>query len=229
MLSNRLRFDPIFLIPVIVILGAGALLVFWWRDFAVNPPLTTSVTPTTPPSDPAALARLKQMEAAMNQLTTLQTMEVQRDDSGNTLTTILHYAAPDRVTLVTDTGAHSIGIGPQQWARAANEPLFTTWTRPEPFVFPDFHYYSRQAVDVQLGTDSELNGEPVISVTFAFLEDEGRFDFAIYADPTSLLFRRLTMNGLNHHMTTDFLDYSPLVIITPPPREKVVPTATPTP
>ncbi len=225
MLSNRLRFDPVFLIPVIVILGAGALFAFWWRDFAVSPPLTP--TPTVAPSDPAAVARLEQMEAAMNQLTTLRAVEVLRDDSGNALTTALDYAAPDRVRLQTDTGAISIGIGPQQWARAANEPLFTSWTRPEPFLFPDYHEYSREAVDVQLGTDSQLDGAPVTSVTFAFVEADGRFDFVVYADPTTLLFRRLTMDGPGHHMTTDFVDYAPTVIITPPPANEIAPTATP--
>lgn len=165
----------------------------------------------------------------MNRLSTLRAVEVLRDDSGHTLTTTLDYAAPNLVRLQTDTGAVSIGIGYRQWGRAATEPLFSTWTRPEPFVFPDFHYYSRQALGVQMGTAIELEALPVKSVAFTFVESDGRFDFVIYADPATLRFRRLTMEGPGHHMSTDFVDYAPVVTITPPPSAEIAATATATP
>jgi hypothetical protein len=217
--------DPVLLLPLMGVLVAVAVLVVSWRDFA-NPVVSTLPTATPEPSDPVAVMLLEQMETVMNQLDTLKVIEVLKDDRGNTLITTTEYLAPDRVKLTTNTGSQSIGIGNQQWARTADEALWTTWTRGGPFVFPDFHYYSRQAVDVQMGVETQLENETIRMVTFAFLDFEGRFDFVVYADENTLLFRRLTMEGPGHHMVTDFVDYAPVVTIIPPPYSQIAPTPT---
>ena len=134
--------DPLFWLPVVVSGIAICLFSQAWfelgggRPISGTPPPPPALTPA--PSDPGALALLKQIETAMNQLTTLKAVEVLRDGSGNSLTTTLEYAAPDQVRLTTDTNAESIGIFNQQWARARNETLWSTWTRVEPFRFPNF-------------------------------------------------------------------------------------------
>jgi hypothetical protein len=216
--------DPIMLVPLVAIVIAGAVLMNAWSVF--SGPAPEPPTPTPQPSDPAAVGLLQQMEAAMNQLNTLKSVEVLEDDSGNTLTSTLLYAAPDRLILSTDTGSTSIGIGRQQWARSPGETLWTTWTRREAFVFPDFHYYSRQAVNVQLGAETSLDGQPVKSVTFDFTGFEGVYRFVVYGDASSLRFLQLTMDGPGHHMVTNFVDYSPTVTITAPSPGQIAPTPT---
>jgi hypothetical protein len=222
--------DPLMLLPVITLLVAAALFGVSWREFGQTRPAaeapTPTATPTPEPSDPQALALLEQMEAAMNRLRTLKTIEVLRDDSGHTVTSTLLYAAPDKVYVHLSTGAESISLGPRQWAHEANQSLWRVYEGVEPFTFPDYHYYSRQAVDVQPGADTHIDGQPMRAVTFAFLGFEGRFDFVVYADSGTMLFRRLTMEGPGHHMRTDFVDYAPTVTIILPPPDRIAPTPT---
>lgn len=223
--------DPLMWLPVITFVTAAILFGSAWREFG-RPAEVSSVTlvptPTlTPePSDPFAVKLLQQMEDAMNRLKTLKVIEVLRDDSGHAVTTTILYAAPDTVSVRLSTGAESIRINRMQWTREAQETLWRAYESPKPFVFPDYRFYSSQAVDVQLGSATVLNGLPARSVTFAFVGFDGRFDFVLYSDPETLLFRRLTMEGPGHHMVTDFVDYGPTVSVTEPPAELIAPTPT---
>lgn len=216
--------DPLLWLPLVITLTAVGLFLFGTSQ-PIAIPATPSPTLTPEPSNPAALALLKQMEAAMNRLATMKAIEVMKDDQGRAQTTMIEYAAPDKVALTSKTGGESIGIGNRQWAHNADEALWSTWKRVEPFRFPKFDD-SQNAVDVQLGSEGQLDGRAVRTLTYAFLGRKDRFDFKVYADPETLLLRRMTMDGPGHHMVTDYVDYAPTVVITPPPLDRIAPTPT---
>lgn len=219
--------DPIFLIPVVVIGGVIAILAITWKQFTTTPLPSPTPTTTPQPSDPAALDYLKNMEAAMNQLSSLKAEQTLKDDSGHTVETTMLYTEPGSLYLTTSSGEQSVVIGDQQWARGPKDPQWQTVQRVTPFVFPDFHDYSPQALEVQFSPASTVNGHPTRAVTFSFFTETGPIVFEVFGDPQTLLFQRVTMEAPGHHMVTDFLDYAPVVIVTPPPPESVAPTATP--
>ncbi len=223
--------DPVILLVAVAVIGAGTFLAVTLGDsyrresVAATPSVAPPPALTPEPSDPEAVALLQQIEAAMNQLSTLQTVEVIRDDSDGMSTTTIQYAAPDKVMLTAASGAQSIGIGPRQWAHEAGETLWSTWERVEPFRFPNFDD-SRKAVDVQREAGASLDGAPALVVTYAELSLGKRFDFKVYADPDTLLIRRFTMDGPGHHMVSDYMDTAPAIVITPPPANLIAPTPT---
>ena len=163
----------------------------------------------------------------MNQLKSLKIVETEWDESGNEYITTILYTAPGQLHLQTSSGSESIALGSEQWSRGPQQSQWITINRVAPLVFPDFEYYSRQALEVRLGAANVLEGQPVRTVTFAVFNSVGRFDFNLYADPVTLYFRRLTMEGPGHQMVVDFVDYNPVVTITRPPDSLIATTPAP--
>lgn len=220
--------DPIFLIPIVVIGLAVGALALTWRQFTAAPALPTPTqTPTPRPTDPQALMYLKDMEAAMNRLSTLKAVQTLSDDSGHTVITTMSYTMPGSLFLETSTGEQSVVIGGQQWAKGPKDKLWQPIQRVEAFVFPNFHDYSPGALEVQFSPATQVEGQPTKGVTFTFFTSTGPIDFAVFGDPASHRFQRVTMEAPGHHMVTDFVDYAPTVIVTAPPPAEVAPTATP--
>lgn len=216
--------DPVLLIPLVAIAGALWLLASTWAQFTA-PSTTHSATasPTPIPSDPAAVALLTHMEAAMNRLSSLKAVQVLKDDSGHSLTTHLLYAAPNKVYLKTSTGDESIVIGSRQWERGSADTVWTPIQRVKPFIFPDFQDYGAPVLEVKLGTQTRLEGLATQSVTFALFTPAGRIQFEVFANPQTLRFQRMTMEAPDHHMVTDYDESVAVVDIMPPPADTLVP------
>jgi outer membrane lipoprotein-sorting protein len=167
------------------------------------------------------------METAMNQLQTLKAIQVLRDDSGHELTTTFWYAAPNTVYMQTSTQAQSIVIGTKQWVKDSDQSLWTFVQRSPAFAFPDFADYGGRPTEVGMSPETTLTGQVVNTVSFTVLTVGDRLTYKLYGDLQTGLVRRLTMDGPNHHMIVDYVDYAPTVTVTPPPETLVAPTATP--
>jgi len=220
--------DPIFLIPIAVMILAVGFLLFTWRQFTTPPPIPTpSPTGTPRPTDPEALTFLQNMEASMNKLSSLKAVQTLSDDNEHTVITTMLYTQPGSLYLKTSTGEESVVIGSQQWARDPKDPLWQPIQRVQPFVFPNFHDYSPQALEVQFDPETTLDGQPTRAVAFSFFTSTGTINFKVFGDPQTLRFQRVTMEAPGHHMLTNFVDYAPVVTVTPPPADSVAPTGTP--
>lgn len=163
----------------------------------------------------------------MNQLKTLKAIQLLRDDSGHTLTTTMTYAAPDTVYLQTSTQEESLVIGSQQWIKESGQSLWEPIPRTLPFVFPEFGDYDGEVSEVALSPETTFDGQRVNAVTFTILTGTNRLAYKIYGDSETHLIRRLTMDGPNHHMIVDYINYAPVVTLTRPPSHLSAPTATP--
>jgi hypothetical protein len=216
--------DPVFLIPALAILTAVGYLAVSSSQLGHG---SQVVTPTYPPSDPAALALLRRMEAAMNTLKSLKAIQVGSDDSGHRLTTTMLYAAPDRVYLETSTGERAIVIGGQQWNRDPGHTLWQLTQRARPLAFPDFHEYGPTAVNVQMGPVTEISGRPAPSVSFFLPTASGPILFEAIADPVTYRFQTVRMVAPGHHMNTEYVGFNADVSILPPRPEQVAPSTAP--
>lgn len=211
--------DPIFLLPIAVVLLAAGYLALSNRSVLPDQP-----APTYPPGDPAALSLLKNMEAAMNTLTSLRAVQLLTDDAGHKLTTTMLYAAPDRVELITSTGEHSIVVSARQWTQDQGQTYWVQTKRSQPYSFPDFHDYGPSALNVQSAGTVIINGRNTRAVTFVLSTSSGPIHFEAFADPVTLRFLRVTMDAPDHHMITDYVDFAPGIPIEPPPLGLVATT-----
>jgi len=82
-------------------------------------------------------------------------------------------------------------------------------------------------LEVQFDPETTVDGQPTRAVSFTFITTTGPISFKVFGDPQSLRFQRVTMEAPGHHMVTNFVDYAPVVTVTPPPADRVAPTTTP--
>jgi copper transport protein len=182
------------------------------EDVAIALPLLVDPRPPGD-SEAAALALLRDAEAAATSARVWQ--EVEHFSTGDGVAITRHYvfAVPDRLMYTSSLGVEGRVIGRRSFARDRGG-AWTLTERPDPvrivFRFP----LATGAAGARLGVRTEAEGRRYQVVTYA--DPGGRLSFAVWIDLDSRLPARLFMVGEAHYMTAVFSDYNRTVEITPP-------------
>lgn len=182
------------------------------EDVAFTLPLLVDPRPPGE-SEAAALALLRDAEAAVAAARTWQEVEHFSTGDGASITRQYVFAVPDRLMYTSSLGTEGRVIGTRSFARDRGGP-WTLTERPDPvriaFRFP----LATGAVGAHLGVRTEAGGRRYQVVTYA--DPGGRLSFAVWIDLASKLPARLFMVGEAHHMAAVFSDYNRSVEIAPP-------------
>lgn len=164
-------------------------------------------------NDPQALSILRDMDAAMNRLTTLREHQFLRDDAGNAVNTNFEYQAPDRFRYWVTGGGSEITVGSVQYYRKLGERTWRITNFPQAYVFPNYSYAER-ARGAHIDQETEL-GNQEVTVVGLWLDKDLEFEFELWIDNETHLILQLTMEGPNHHMDSHFT-FNPPLEIKPP-------------
>ena len=169
--------------------------------------------PAPGPNEAAALALLRQAEAAVTDVGTWREVERFSSGDGVAITQRFVFAVPDRLAYFTSLGREGRVIGTRSFVRDRGGP-WTTTERPNPTVVAFRFPLATNVAGARLGIRTEEDGRPQQVVTYA--DPGGRLSFAVWIDLASKLPARVFMVGEAHHMAAEFFDYNRPVEIRPP-------------
>ncbi|MBI4278822.1 MAG: copper resistance protein CopC [Armatimonadetes bacterium] len=174
----------------------------------------TPVPSTTSPTDATAMALLRQADAAMNRLRTLRQREDLADDSGNHVTTLLEFAAPNALRFRVLGGMEAIIIGDVHFSREGG-----AWQRsqsPSSLTFPNFAY-GESTRHATLGPRELVDGARTQVVVFTVTLARASARYAVWIEEKSHRILRVAMVAPAHYMISHNYDFdAPLQIQVPP-------------
>ncbi|MCX2727711.1 copper resistance protein CopC [Thermomicrobium sp. 4228-Ro] len=173
---------------------------------------------TIPIPIPDGLTLLRAVDAAMNELRTVEE-RTHLTSGGPVVETIVRYQAPDRAaytnTIPGRPSTETIIIDRTRYDRTSGQPWSEQpWPGSQPFRWPTYRY-AETAEDVRILGIQAIDGISCYHITFR--DRASGFYYQLWVGINDLRIRRYVMMGPGHYMTGEFARFDdPTITIAPP-------------
>jgi len=171
--------------------------------------------PPTPPTDPQALASLRNADDSMNRLSSMRQRQDLTDGRGNSVTTLSEFAAPEAMRFEVIGGMQGVFIGEKRFFNEGG-----VW-RPElmdiRFRFPNYTF-AEKSEGVLFGPREVLNDSPAQTIVFILKSAGAKARYAVWIDERTGLIVREAMAAPGHYMLSHNYDFNAPLRISPPGR-----------
>jgi copper transport protein len=163
-----------------------------------------------------AMSLLRRTQRTMARLRGMRETEVVTSGPGSFAKTIYRLQAPDRFSITTNTGLHSVAVGKQQWSRVGREP----WTRRRyagggpGFKVRSWFKWTAYGRSVRLLGTSTSRGRRVAKL--ALMDEATPVWFYLDVDLATMRVRSTRMIAAGHYSRQRFYDFNRPQRIRPP-------------